>query len=246
MSLNWRLADVPRTRQFIAKAKGGMRGLGDNGDIGGGFGDVFDDYGNYVDYGGTTFDQADVFMPYDETVMLEQGSTTYDPFEQYGETSGDIYWPSQDPEWAWGAPDFNYNDVPPISGSGGTVTSEGVSASWPAGGGLSMPSWANLTDLLKVGTQVYTQVQQQEINRELAERGVIPRTMYPQTMLPGVPRTTTGTQPMVWNPATNRYEPASGAAAGQLIPGVSNTMLIAGAAGIAALLLLGGTKGKRT
>jgi hypothetical protein len=230
------VGDLPRTRQFIARAKGGMRGLSQID-----FGDEFDSYGDYVDYGGVTFDQAEAFLPWDGTVMLEQGATDYDPFYEYGEQTPDIGWPADEPVWNWGAPSFEGGTE--IRGEGGTVTSEGVGAGWPTGGGLSMPSWDQITGALKTGVQVYSQIQQQELQREMIERGQIPRTMYPQTMLPGVPRTTTGTQPMVWNPATNRYEPAR--ASGQLIPGVSNTMLAAGAAGVAALLLLGKKGGRK-
>lgn len=240
-ALSWRLADVPRTREFTARAKGGLSGGPLNG-VGQietlfDFAGDFSDYGAFVDYGGIDFSQASDFMlPLDPAGGwdgLDFGQATDIPQAEI-------------PSWNWGSSDFE-SAPSPVSGSGGTVTSEGVGSTWKEGGGLSIPSMKDITDFAKVGAGIYGQITTAEANAERIARGLPPIGYgINQTMLPGVPRTTTGTPPMVWNPATNRYEPDpryARNAAGQLIPGVSNTILIAGAAGIALLLMLGKKKG---
>jgi hypothetical protein len=223
--------------------------LGALGQDGFDFATEWDQYGLYTDYGGYDFTTANDLMPFEEVPDTSAGQTTWEPFTDYGQPPEAVPWPENAPVWNWSAPNFNPADAPAVSGEGGTVTSTGVGPTMQSGGGLSFPSFDSIAKLLQTGVQVYGQVTQAQTQQAIAEaqaqRGYFP-SLYPNTMLPGVPGAPGSTStPMVWNPQTNRYEPARTlATAGQILPGVSNTILIAGAAGVLALLMLGGKKGK--
>lgn len=175
----------------------------------------------WADYGLTAADLGDVSSVFDFGDL----SATSNPIDGSMETSGGLSWPSFSmPDFS--LPDFSLTDV---------LTA--------AKGGLTL--W-----------QQYEQIQAQQAAAErAAQTGSRYPYVYPSTTMTRPPGTSyAAAGGMVYDPRTGGYvpraslspqiDPVTGLPSQQagLIPGVSNTVLFAGAAAIAALVLLGGKK----
>ena len=141
-------------------------------------------------------------------------------------------------EGAYPMPDVSQESIANVTG--GVATTAGGAASGIFGSGISINDVLNA---MKGGLTLYQAYEQIQAQKAAAERGLTTtatRTGTTATAPAGYVRTASG---QYVNPLTGQvYTPpgttAPGAAGGELIPGVPNWALLAGAAGVAVLLFM--------